>query len=161
MDRYEAPNIWWAEPAAYIPSARDLWTKWRQLLIPSSTISSPQLLIPPSTIFSPELHLFFSFKYKFSEKTISQRRKQIETTCGRKRKQTSKKPYTEILTLKWKGKWRAYRDYLGRRTDMPWVSQWNKRFLTEKNPQPPGMEEEAYTATGIWNKERGPQPAQK
>lgn len=30
---------------------------------------------------------------------------------------------------------------------------------TEKNPL--GMEEEAYTATGIWNKERGPQPAQK
>lgn len=23
------------------------------------------------------------------------------------------------------------------------------------------MEEEAYTATGMWNKERGPQPAQK
>lgn len=38
-------------------------------------------------------------------------------------------------------------------------SHGNKRFLTQKKP--PGMEEEAYTATGMWNKERGLQPAQK
>lgn len=67
---------------------RDLGTRWWQLLIPPSTISSPQLLIPPSTIFSPQLRLFCNLKYQFSENTISQRRKQIKTTRGSKREQT-------------------------------------------------------------------------